>query len=67
MRCARRVVVVADQQWRVVGLSSIARLDEVDVLVTDSGLDDGRSSWSVPGSRGWCSRTLVQLHREGPT
>lgn len=37
---ARRVVVVADStKWGVVGLSSIARLDEVDVLVTDSGLD----------------------------
>lgn len=38
--CARRVAVVADSsKWGVVGLSSIARLDEVDVLVTDDGLD----------------------------
>lgn len=37
---ARQVVVVADHtKWAVVGLSSIARLDEVDVLVTDDGLD----------------------------
>lgn len=37
---ARRVVVLADStKWGVVGLSSIARLDEVDVLVTDHGLD----------------------------
>ncbi len=37
--CARQVVVVADSsKWRVVGLSSIARLEEVDVLVVDSGL-----------------------------
>ena len=37
---ARRVVVTADSsKWGVVGLSSIARLDEVDVLVTDDGLD----------------------------
>ncbi|NLT53530.1 MAG: DeoR/GlpR transcriptional regulator [Actinomycetales bacterium] len=37
---ARRVVVVADSsKWGVVGLSSIARLDDVDVLVTDGGLD----------------------------
>jgi DeoR/GlpR family transcriptional regulator of sugar metabolism len=38
--CARRVVVTADSsKWGVVGLSSMARLDEVDVLVTDDGLD----------------------------
>ena len=38
--CARRVVVLADStKWGVVGLSSIARLDDVDVLVTDTGLD----------------------------
>jgi DeoR/GlpR family transcriptional regulator of sugar metabolism len=37
---ARRVVVVADStKWGVVGLSSIARLDDVDVLVTDDDLD----------------------------
>lgn len=37
---ARQVVVTADStKWGVVGLSSMARLDEVDVLVTDEGLD----------------------------
>ena len=37
---ARQVVVTADSsKWGVVGLSSIARLEEVDVLVTDDGLD----------------------------
>jgi DeoR/GlpR family transcriptional regulator of sugar metabolism len=37
---ARRVVVTADSsKWGVVALSSIARLDEVDVLVTDDALD----------------------------
>ncbi|MEU6062195.1 DeoR/GlpR family DNA-binding transcription regulator [Streptomyces sp. NPDC047097] len=36
---ARRVVVVADHtKWGTVGLSSFARLDEVDTLVTDAGL-----------------------------
>ncbi len=36
---ARRVVVTADStKWGVIGLSSMARLDEVDVLVTDDGL-----------------------------
>ena len=69
VRCARRVVVVADStKWRVVGLSSIARLDEVDVLVTDSGLDDEAQQLvraRVP--RLVLAEPLVQLHREGPT
>jgi DeoR/GlpR family transcriptional regulator of sugar metabolism len=39
--CARQVVVVADStKWGVVGLSSIARPEEVEVLVTDENLDD---------------------------
>ena len=43
---ARRVAVVADNsKWGVVGLSTIAMLSEVDVVVTDSGLDvEGRSA-----------------------
>lgn len=37
---ARRVIVVADNsKWGVIGLSTFATLDEVDVLVTDAGLD----------------------------
>jgi len=36
----RRLVVVADHtKWGVIGLSSIARLNQADVLITDSGLD----------------------------
>ncbi|MEU4152861.1 DeoR/GlpR family DNA-binding transcription regulator [Streptomyces sp. NPDC026659] len=39
VRSARRVVVVADHtKWGTVGLSSFATLDEVDTLVTDTGL-----------------------------
>lgn len=39
VQSARRVVVVADHtKWGTVGLSSFATLDEVDTLVTDSGL-----------------------------
>jgi DeoR/GlpR family transcriptional regulator of sugar metabolism len=35
----RRLVIVADHtKWGVIGISSIARLDQPDVLVTDSGL-----------------------------
>ncbi|MFF8831423.1 DeoR/GlpR family DNA-binding transcription regulator [Streptomyces sp. NPDC015131] len=42
IRSARRVVVVADHtKWGTVGLSSFARLDEVEALVTDRGLSDG--------------------------
>ncbi|NEA88339.1 DeoR/GlpR transcriptional regulator [Streptomyces sp. SID7958] len=41
VQSARRVVVVADHtKWGTVGLSSFASLDEVDTLVTDSGLPD---------------------------
>lgn len=40
--CARQVVVAADSsKWGVVALTTIASLDEVDVLVTDSGLPPG--------------------------
>lgn len=39
--CARRLVVVADHtKWGVVGLSRIVGLRDVDVLVTDEGIDD---------------------------
>lgn len=37
----RRLVVLADSsKWGVIGISSIARLDEADTLVTDTGLAD---------------------------
>ena len=37
---ARKVIVVADHtKWGVVGLSTIAPLERVDVLVTDAQLD----------------------------
>lgn len=37
----RRLIVVADHtKWGVVGLSSIAPLDQADALITDAGLDD---------------------------
>jgi DeoR/GlpR family transcriptional regulator of sugar metabolism len=39
VQSARRVVVVADHtKWGTVGLSSFAALEEVDTLVTDTGL-----------------------------
>lgn len=42
VRSARRVAVVADSsKWGVVGLSTIAALSDVDVVVTDDGLEAG--------------------------
>jgi DeoR/GlpR family transcriptional regulator of sugar metabolism len=40
VRSARQVAVVADNsKWGVVGLSTIATLEDVDVVVTDDGLE----------------------------
>jgi DeoR/GlpR family transcriptional regulator of sugar metabolism len=37
---ARRLIVVADHtKWGMVGISTIAHLEEADVLITDDGLD----------------------------
>jgi DeoR/GlpR family transcriptional regulator of sugar metabolism len=53
---ARRVAVVADNsKWGVVGLSTIATLDEVDVVVTDAGLCvEGRDALG-----GCCGRLVL--------
>ncbi|MGW4891485.1 DeoR/GlpR family DNA-binding transcription regulator [Kitasatospora sp. NPDC004240] len=51
---ARRVVVVADHtKWGVVGLSGFAALDEIDVFVTDSGLN--------PQARGVLAEAVGEL------
>ncbi len=40
IEAGRRLVVVADNtKWGVIGISSIARFDEADVLITDSAID----------------------------
>lgn len=40
IEAGRRLVVVADHsKWGVIGISSIARLDQADVLITDSGIE----------------------------
>jgi DeoR/GlpR family transcriptional regulator of sugar metabolism len=40
IEAGRRLVVVADHsKWGIVGIASIARLDQADVLITDSGID----------------------------
>jgi DeoR/GlpR family transcriptional regulator of sugar metabolism len=48
IEAGRRLVVVADaSKWGVIGISSIARLDQADVLVTDAGLaPDARAALS---------------------
>ncbi|MDQ0935504.1 DeoR/GlpR family DNA-binding transcription regulator [Streptomyces turgidiscabies] len=54
VQSARRVVVVADHtKWGTVGLSSFAALEQVDTLVTDSGL--------VSEARGEVSEHLRRL------
>ena len=40
IEAGRRLVVLADHtKWGVIGISSIARLDEADMLITDRGLE----------------------------
>jgi DeoR/GlpR family transcriptional regulator of sugar metabolism len=40
IEAGRRLVVVADHsKWGIIGIASIARLDQADVLITDAGLD----------------------------
>jgi DeoR/GlpR family transcriptional regulator of sugar metabolism len=39
VKAGRRLVVLADHtKWGVIGISSIARLDEADILITDAGI-----------------------------
>ncbi|NHN56564.1 DeoR/GlpR transcriptional regulator [Calidifontibacter sp. DB0510] len=41
IKSAKRVVVVADHsKWGVIGLSTIATLDDIHILVTDANLDE---------------------------
>jgi DeoR/GlpR family transcriptional regulator of sugar metabolism len=54
IEAGRRLVVVADHtKWGVIGISSIARLDQADVLITDSGL--------IPEARQTLERAVRQL------
>jgi DeoR/GlpR family transcriptional regulator of sugar metabolism len=40
VEAGRRLVVVADNtKWGIIGISTIARLDQADTLISDSGLD----------------------------
>jgi DeoR/GlpR family transcriptional regulator of sugar metabolism len=41
MEAGRRMVVLADHtKWGVVGIASVARLDQADVLITDAEIDE---------------------------
>jgi DeoR/GlpR family transcriptional regulator of sugar metabolism len=40
IECGRRLVVLADHtKWGIVGISSVARLEEAETIITDCGLD----------------------------
>lgn len=61
LEAGRRLVVVADHtKWGVVGLSSIARLEQADILVTDSGID--RDAREILASR---VREFVEVEPRG--
>ena len=51
IEAGRRLVVVADHsKWGVIGISSIARLDQADVLITDAGLEpEARATLEAAG------------------
>jgi DeoR/GlpR family transcriptional regulator of sugar metabolism len=39
VEAGRRLIVLADHtKWGVIGISSFARLDQADILITDAGL-----------------------------
>lgn len=62
---ARQVVVTADStKWGVVGLSSMARLDDVDIVVTDEALEpaDRRILESRVGRLMIATRSSPRLH-----
>jgi DeoR/GlpR family transcriptional regulator of sugar metabolism len=40
IQAGRRLIVLADHtKWGIIGISSVARLEEADTIITDSGLD----------------------------
>lgn len=62
VEAARRLVVVADHtKWGVVGISSMARLDEADTVITDDGI-----SPEARGILGGAIRELVVVPVSGP-
>jgi DeoR/GlpR family transcriptional regulator of sugar metabolism len=42
IEAGRRLIVLADHtKWGIIGVSSVARLEDADTIITDSGLDQG--------------------------
>ncbi|HEX7544499.1 MAG TPA: DeoR/GlpR family DNA-binding transcription regulator [Candidatus Limnocylindrales bacterium] len=42
IEAGRRLIVLADHtKWGIIGISSVARLEDADTIITDSGLDQG--------------------------
>ena len=71
IEAGRRLVVVADHtKWGVIGISSIARLDQADVLITDAGIDAdarGRSCGRGPRSSSSSTRSAAVGAAPGST
>jgi DeoR/GlpR family transcriptional regulator of sugar metabolism len=45
IEAGRRLIVLADHtKWGIIGVSSVARLEDADTIITDSGLDLGARS-----------------------
>jgi DeoR/GlpR family transcriptional regulator of sugar metabolism len=66
MRVARRVVVLADHtKWGLVSLSSFARLNEVDVLITDDMLPgDARALVAEQVGEVVYAESMAPVHRQ---
>ena len=62
VEAGRRLIVVADHtKWGVVGLSSIARLDQADVLITDGHLERDGAGRSWPATSASSSRHASRI------
>ncbi len=67
IEAGRRLVVVADHtKWGVIGISSIARFDQVDVLITDAGLRLTFARCSSPRSVS-CWSSMPRVRRNPST
>ena len=66
IEAGRRLVVVADHsKWGVIGISSIARLDQADILITDAGIDADAAA-DAPAPRSGSSWSWIRsLRSEG--
>jgi DeoR/GlpR family transcriptional regulator of sugar metabolism len=53
IEAGRRLVILADStKWGIIGISSVARLEDADTIITDSGLDSAA-----------CQRLAASVHR----